>query len=148
MTTTPRTPSRRPSSYSPAGRLARRGFALAGGALAAALSQGAAAAGLPAPLVVSTTRAATRVAAGSAAAAVVSARVAAVTEGVLKTMLLNKLKGVTAVFLAGLALVATALAAFRALAADQPGTRPAPRQDHPIQVAQAPNPVPRAGGEI
>ncbi len=44
------------------------------------------------PLVTSTTRAATKIAAGQAAADVVSARVAALTEGVLKAMLMTKFK--------------------------------------------------------
>jgi RNA polymerase sigma factor (sigma-70 family) len=78
-------------------RLARHGLALAGAALTTALSQAAASARVPSALVVSTARAATGVAAGQAAAAgLVSARVAALTEGVLKAMFLTKLKSATA----------------------------------------------------
>jgi RNA polymerase sigma factor (sigma-70 family) len=76
-------------------RLARRGLALSGGALATMLSQNVASSAVPDSLVVSTVKAATGVAAGSAAAVVVSDKVAAITEGVLKIMLLNKIKVVT-----------------------------------------------------
>ncbi len=79
-------------------RLARHGLALSGGALAAVLSPSAASACVPAPLVVSTVKAAALLAAGETAAAVVSAQVATLTEGVLKAMLMTKLK-VTAMVL-------------------------------------------------
>src|SRR6516225_1661411 len=78
-------------------RLARNGISLAGGLLAMAAVQGA---GLPASLVVSTVQAATAGAAGQAAATgVISTQVAALTEGVLKAMLLSKLKVATIVLL-------------------------------------------------
>jgi RNA polymerase sigma factor (sigma-70 family) len=81
-------------------RLARHGFAVAGGALAAALSPGAASACVPSPLVASTVKAATLLAAGQAASAgLIPAQVAALTEGVLKTMLLTRLKMAMAVLL-------------------------------------------------
>ena len=79
-------------------RLTRRGLGLSGGALAITLSQNAARAGVPASLVVSTTQAAAEVAAKGAAAAV-SANVAALSEGVLKSMFLNKLKIATVALL-------------------------------------------------
>lgn len=70
-------------------RLSRRGVALTSVALTAALARSAGAAGVPAPLVAGTVRAA----AGSAAAAgVVSPHVAALTEGVLHAMFVSKLK--------------------------------------------------------
>ena len=79
-------------------RLARRGVALSGGALAAVLSHNAAWAGVPPSVLASTIQAATMLAAGQAAAAgLISVKVAALTEGVLKTMLLNPLKTATAV---------------------------------------------------
>jgi RNA polymerase sigma factor (sigma-70 family) len=84
-------------------RLARYGPAFAGGALAAALAQGAASACVPAPLIVSTTRAATLVAAGNPAAA---GKAAVLAEGVLKTMFVTKLR-----MTVGVALVAVALGA-------------------------------------
>jgi RNA polymerase sigma factor (sigma-70 family) len=79
-------------------RLARHGLALSGGGLAVALSHNAASASMPAPLVSSTVKAAACVAAGQAA--IISAPVAALTKGVLKAMLMTKLKIATAVVLA------------------------------------------------
>ena len=70
-------------------RLTQRGVALSGGALAAVLSKNAASAGVPASVVMSTIKAASLFAAGQA---VISVKVAALAEGVLKAMLLNKLK--------------------------------------------------------
>src|SRR5262249_30609313 len=80
-------------------RLARHGLAMPGGAVAAALSHSAASACVPAPLLRSTIQAATLVAANHAAAEVVSASVAALTEGVLKTIFLSRVKIATAVVL-------------------------------------------------
>jgi RNA polymerase sigma factor (sigma-70 family) len=85
-------------------RVARHGLTLAGGAVAA-LAGGAASAGVPGPLVDSTVHAAAAFAAGQAAVAgVVPAQVAALTEGVLKSMLLTKMKIATAVVLVTAAL--------------------------------------------
>jgi RNA polymerase sigma factor (sigma-70 family) len=87
-------------------RLARHGLAVAGGTLAALLSQTAASACVPASALASTIKAVTLVAAGkTAAAGLVSARVAALTEGVLKTMLLSKLKAVVTVLFLALSMV-------------------------------------------
>jgi RNA polymerase sigma factor (sigma-70 family) len=72
-------------------RLARHGLALSAGALAATLSHGAAPLAVPASLASSTLKAVT----GPAAEAV-SAQVAALLQGVLKTMLLTKLRGTLA----------------------------------------------------
>ena len=78
-------------------RMARHGFVLTGGSLAVLLSQSSATARVPVSLIAYTTKAATLFAAGQAATGVVvSARVAALTEGVLKTMLMTKLKIATA----------------------------------------------------
>jgi RNA polymerase sigma factor (sigma-70 family) len=74
-------------------RLARHGLAVSGGALAAVLSQKVASAGVPNSVVSSTIKAVSTFAAGQAAATgVVSAKVVALTEGVLKAMLLMKWK--------------------------------------------------------
>jgi RNA polymerase sigma factor (sigma-70 family) len=104
-------------------RLTRRGLALSGGALALALSAEALAAPVPAALLFSTSAAATSVAAGGAATAAVSARVAALAEGVLKTMFLTKLK-VAAVLLFLLAAVGVGFGTFpgHAPAAPRAGT--------------------------
>jgi RNA polymerase sigma factor (sigma-70 family) len=109
-------------------RLARRGLALPGASVAAALSAGPAASAPPA-LLASTIKAVTLVAAAQAAATgVISARVAALTEGVIKAMWIAKLRGVVA-----LVLVACTLAAgVTALAFGPPvGPKGEPRADGP-----------------
>ena len=74
-------------------RLARHGLAVSGGTQAAVLSQQAASACVPTSVQASTIKALTLAAAGkTAATGVVSAKVAALTEGVLKAMLRNNLK--------------------------------------------------------
>jgi len=79
-------------------RLARRGFA--GALVAAALAGGSASASVPPALVVVTVTAATFSAARAAAAnGLISETVAALTEGVLKSMLLTKVKSAFAVLL-------------------------------------------------
>jgi RNA polymerase sigma factor (sigma-70 family) len=81
-------------------RLARRDTTLSGGALATVLSTKAASASVPPSVVSSTIKAATLVAVGQAAATeVISAKVAALTEGVMKAMLMSKLKTASAVIL-------------------------------------------------
>jgi RNA polymerase sigma factor (sigma-70 family) len=87
-----------------AGRLARHRMTISGAALAAVASEGAASAGVPKSVLLSTVQAAAAVAAGRAVLArAVSVQVAAITEGVLKTMLLTKLKIATAVLIAVMA---------------------------------------------
>ncbi len=82
-----------------AGRLARRGLVVSGGALAAVLARNAAAAA-PAAVVSSTVKAASLIAAGQAAAlGTVPAEVAALVEGVTRTMLPTKVKALTALAL-------------------------------------------------
>jgi RNA polymerase sigma factor (sigma-70 family) len=81
-------------------RLGRQGLMLSGGSLAVLLSRDAATAGVPASVLSTTIKAATVFAAGkTAAAGVLSVNAVALTEGVLKTMLLAKLKIATAVLL-------------------------------------------------
>ena len=83
-------------------RLARHGFALSGGTLAVVLTRGAASASVPASVMVSAIKAASLFAAGEAAArAGISARVAVLTEGVLKAMQFTKLKAAALVLLLG-----------------------------------------------
>src|SRR5262249_13910216 len=73
-------------------RLPKRGVTLSGGALAVVLSQHAVTAAAPAALVAATFQAASLVAAGQAVAAgLVSARAAALSEGVVKMMFLDRL---------------------------------------------------------
>jgi hypothetical protein len=77
-------------------RLAQRGVAVSSGSLAAVLAQNAAPACVSETLLHSTARAASLLAAGTGVAtAVISARVAALTEGVVRAMFLAKVKSVT-----------------------------------------------------
>jgi RNA polymerase sigma factor (sigma-70 family) len=79
-------------------RLARYGLGLSATALAGVLCEKAAA--IPDTVMRSTLQALTRVAAGQAASSLVSARAVALAEGVMKAMLLNKLRGAAVVLLA------------------------------------------------
>jgi RNA polymerase sigma factor (sigma-70 family) len=83
-----------------AARLARRGLVASTASLAAALSQHVVCAGVPAFLVSSTVKAASLTAAGQmAVAGMIPVKVAALMEGVMKAMLITKLKTVTAALL-------------------------------------------------
>ena len=73
-------------------RLARRGLLLSGGGLALALVESAAQANVSAPFAAATVAAATDVVSGRGLAGAVSAPVAALTEGVIRAMLMTKLK--------------------------------------------------------
>jgi RNA polymerase sigma factor (sigma-70 family) len=116
-------------------RLAQRGVVLSGGALAVLLAQTVASAGVPSSLVSSTIKAATLFAVGQAAATgAISVKVAALTQGVLRTVLLTKLKATTAALvIAGLLvsglLVAALSGAPQSVLAQQPAgekkTKPA-----------------------
>ena len=126
-------------------RLGRRGPALSGTVLTAALARGATSAGMPPRVVVAfTTRAAKLAAAGQAASAL-SARVAALTEGVLKTMLLTKLRLTTAIVLALAVLgTGTGLLLGQGQAGEQreaPGPQPPVRPARAAQTAQKPAPT-------
>jgi RNA polymerase sigma factor (sigma-70 family) len=103
-------------------RLAQRGLAVSGGALAAMLSQRVASACVPNSVVSSTIKAANLFAAGQAAG-VVSAKVAALTEGVLKSMFLTKLKSATVVLLL-VAVAGAGLVGLPGLAAQPPQGNP------------------------
>jgi RNA polymerase sigma-70 factor (ECF subfamily) len=107
-------------------RLWRHGPACSTVALAATLSPGAATARVPAPLVVSTVKAAVLFAAGQAAAGVISTHAAALTEGVLRAMFLRKLRTIVAVLLA--VSLATAVCVFTYPASgEEPQQPPRPR---------------------
>ena len=109
-----------------AGRLTRRGITLSGTALAAILADSAAPATVPATLVNSTIEAAAVFAATPIISGAVPAPVLTLTEGVLKAMLLNKLK-TALVVVAAAALLTTGISglAFRASAGEQgPKQRP------------------------
>jgi hypothetical protein len=109
-------------------RLAQRGVALSG----AVLSAGPALASAPPALVASTIKAASLSAAGQAAG-IVTAKVAALTDGVVQAMFTTRIKGVLAVVPAfGLSLSGAAGLLYQTQAADQPeakGGPPVARKD-------------------
>jgi RNA polymerase sigma factor (sigma-70 family) len=105
-----------------AGRLHRHGLTLAGAALTALMAQNGASACLPKELVISTVKAAGLVAAGRTAAGVVSTAVATLTEGVVKSMLLSKLRSTVVLLLAVTVLtIGAGLPAYRIWAAAPSG---------------------------
>jgi RNA polymerase sigma factor (sigma-70 family) len=106
-------------------RLARPGRALSGAGVSAVLVRSASAS-VPAAVASSTVKAAGLLAAGQAAAVgAISARVVVLTEGVLKAMLLTKLKAATGMCLAvGMLIVLGAVLTYRAPAADKTTTAP------------------------
>src|SRR5262249_38083308 len=106
-------------------RLAQRGLALSAGAMAVTLAANAATAALPVPLVSSTVKAAALVAAGHAVAGAFPASVAALTEGVLKTMSMSKVKLVFAVALA-VSLAGAGWGIYQTRAADKAQVQPQP----------------------
>jgi RNA polymerase sigma factor (sigma-70 family) len=121
-------------------RLGRRGLVVSSGVLAALLAPSRASAGVPPSVLSSTITAVTAVAAGQAAG-VVSLNVVALTEGVLKAMLLTKLKSMMMVLLVAAAVVGSGGVLYRTQAADpgQPGLQPVP----PRTVAEQNPPVER-----
>lgn len=132
-----------------ASRLARRGVALSGGAVATLLARNAGAANVPSPIVTATIQATERFgAAGLAEASVVSPKVVALMEGVMKSMLLTKLKSL----MLGLAVLAVFICAgsplYRETLAGQPasGTERAPEKTAPAtDQATAPRAADAAG---
>jgi len=129
-------------------RLARRGLSASGGALAVALSVNVASAGVPTAVLSSTIKTTTLVTTGQAAAGVISAKVAALTEGVLKAMLVTKLKTATVVLLVlGLVGSGAGIVTHRALAESPPkvtAAQPKPEKvvppDADPEKAQKPKP--------
>jgi RNA polymerase sigma factor (sigma-70 family) len=107
-------------------RLARCGLVVSGGALGVLLSQ-TVSAGLPASVVSRTIKAAGFMAAGQAAVpGLVSVKAALLAEGVLRTMLLTKLKIVTAVLVFAAAVSTCAAALSLPRATENPAGEPQP----------------------
>ena len=131
-------------------RLARHGLVMSGGALAVLVSQNAASAGVPSSVVSSTIKAASLFAAGQAAATgLISVKVTALTEGVLKTMLVTKLKTALAVLVLAVAAVGgltslTVPTAPVAHAAPAPKEKPEPVK---LELASLQGTWRRVGGE-
>src|SRR5262249_14430920 len=79
-------------------QLARRGVSFSAGALATFLTASAASAALPAAVLCGIVRTSLGAATGTAAVGSISPRVAALTEGVTKAMLLTRAKSIVALF--------------------------------------------------
>jgi RNA polymerase sigma factor (sigma-70 family) len=124
------------------GRLTRRGLALSAGALVEALSQHAARATLPAATVHAALRAAVAFGTGSTAGA--STRAVSLAEGVLRTMLLTKVKATAAVILLTAGLVAFGVG-WLPRSANVKGAPPAPDEPPP---AKAPTPPPERPADV
>jgi RNA polymerase sigma factor (sigma-70 family) len=129
-----------------AARLGRRGISLSGGALAVALGERASAAVVAPPLAEATVRAAEALAAGAATSGLtglVSAHAIQLCEGVLRMMLITKLKtaGITA--LAVLVLSGgLGFGLLPAQAGDEPApTQPAARKSTAPRIAKASEPI-------
>jgi RNA polymerase sigma factor (sigma-70 family) len=119
-------------------RLARRGVVLATGTLAALLAEHAASAGVAASVVTSTIKAASLFAAGQTAG-VIPAKVAALTTGVLKAMLLRKIN-VALTLLLGLTLLTAGAGTL--LCWTQADEAPPPRPtERPARARATPTPV-------
>ncbi|HEY7309652.1 MAG TPA: sigma-70 family RNA polymerase sigma factor [Gemmataceae bacterium] len=120
-------------------RLARHGLTVSGGALGLLLSQQARSALVPARLIGGTMEAARLFAAGQATPGLISAPVVALTEGVLKTMFLTKLKIATTVVMVAAAALSATGGFYQAVAGDTPRaeTRPAERPPAPRQPVAA-----------
>jgi RNA polymerase sigma factor (sigma-70 family) len=116
-------------------RLARHGLAVSGASLVGLLAQNAASASVPAAVVSSTIKTATLVAASKAAVAgVVSTKVAALTEGVMKAMLLTKLKAVMiAMLVLGMIALGGGLLTYHHSAAAQPGRAANPMDEKDVE---------------
>lgn len=80
-------------------RLGRNGLAVSGGALATVLAQHAASAAVPTSVIAATMKTVSAIAAGQATAGLISAKVASLTDGMVKAMFLQKLKSVVALLL-------------------------------------------------
>lgn len=118
-------------------RLTRHGVAFSAGAVAACV---------PAALASSTIKAATSVAAGQAVTGVLSANVAALAEGVIRNMVLTKIKTAAAVLLCGAALAGgtTGVVVYRTQAEEPQAPRQAsaPKEDNktPPEAPERPAP--------
>jgi RNA polymerase sigma factor (sigma-70 family) len=129
-----------------ANRLTRRGGTLSAGSLAMMLSQSAASASVPASLLTSTVKAVCLLAAGPVAAGVISTKVATLTQGVMKAMLLSKLKITTAVlFLAGIAGTGVGVATYHSLGPEQQTTEEQDTTKRQGNVSEEPQPLKKQG---
>ena len=115
-------------------RLARHGVAISAGSLAVGLAQGAASAHVPPPVLSCTIKSAGLIAAGAAAASGISPKVTALMEGVLKAMLLTKLKSAMLVVVVGLMILGATGSAYQALTAECPESNEPVQQPAPARA--------------
>lgn len=120
-------------------RLAHRGVTLSGGALAVVLAEKVASAGVPTSIVSSTIKAASLFAAAQTAG-VISARVAALTEGVVKAMFPTKIKCVLMAVLVLTVFTGGAGLLYQTQAAEPP--KGAPKKDGNKPMPTEPTPPP------
>jgi RNA polymerase sigma factor (sigma-70 family) len=125
-------------------RLIRRGLTLSAALFAGALGESSASAAPPPAFVVRTVKAALLYAAGRAAPDGFSVQAVALAEGVLKTMLLSKLKFVTAALVALAVLGASAAGLMQRALADKPAAAPAqqPAAERPADPPAKAKPEP------
>ncbi|MFO0824771.1 MAG: RNA polymerase sigma factor [Gemmataceae bacterium] len=136
-----------------ADRLTRRGVVLPLTALVGVLAGNAASSAVPPATVVSTVKAASLLAAGHATTGAVSATVVTLTEGVVRAMLISKLKVASAVLLAACLAVAGASFAFSTAPVDgqdqkkpaQPPAQPQPNDKKPDDKKADPKANPKKG---
>jgi RNA polymerase sigma factor (sigma-70 family) len=119
-------------------RLARRGLALSGGALAGVLSRQAVSASVPTSVMDPAIQAVTAVAAGRAVAGAASGTVAALTEGVLKAMWMTRAKKALGACLVGALLLSGAFG-YRSRAGDKPPPAPAGKKTAADKAHAAPS---------
>ncbi len=138
-------------------RLSRRGVSLSGGSMAVLLAHDTASAGVTTQLIGSTARAASLFASGRAVTTgLVSVKVGALKEGVLKTMLLSKLKNISIIILAsiftgtGIISIGHALMSSRGAAAQEPTKQPNDGGQAERPRGSAPNPkeVPKVKSDM
>jgi RNA polymerase sigma factor (sigma-70 family) len=129
-------------------RLARSGLVMSGAALAAALSQNSASAGVPKALLSSTINAAILVVAGHGSAGVISVKVVALTTGVLRTMFANKIRVAVTVLLAmGCLTAGGSLLTYQNFRAEEPRPLRAARDAEPGKRGSKQKVKPRSSAE-
>jgi len=126
-------------------RLVRRGLGPAAVLALAAWPSATVSAAVPAVLMDSTVKAATLVAAGGAATSVVSAKVAALTQGVLRTMFLSKLKVTAAGLLAAVLVGGVLIPGLCALPQSSQARQPAVKQQEKLPEKEPAKKAPDVG---
>jgi RNA polymerase sigma factor (sigma-70 family) len=129
-------------------RLSGRGLLITSGLLASLLAQDTATANVSAAVLSSVVRSATALAAGGAAMTVVSPKVVALVEGVLKTMLLAKLRTGMTWLTVSLAVLGTGFAVFQKTMAQTRPDEPAQGATPPSSSKDGKQPGPQSGVDL